>query len=460
MPTTSQVTDHEILYSAFISYAAPDKEKALQICESLEERGFRCWIAPRDVRAGQSYPDEIIRGIEQSRCLILVLSDAANKSVFVAREVERAVSHRKAVFPVRIEEVLPSRGLELLVSTVHWVDAWTGNLGAHMERLARDLQDDDVVEQVAQFSQKIRRRGLLPRWVMAAAAFVTLVIAIIVGNVLTGRLRPAPEQRHTIEQQGDPVRERFRNEMARLGVNFGSITKNDIQPFITGKILFPQIHFRMDERLKSVLTKYTDLSFAVGASPFKKSPGFDFIYVEVEERTGGEHSLAVNDLLSNNSLTIKYDLKYPATHQEGTIGPFAYPFHYRNELLQGIKQSALKQNHWANWVRGLPRVEQLLTAHPPVLGSGTWRLSVVKDCYPAIKRVFVGVQPDKLRLVKTLPEPPPLDDKQALMQAEVAYASAHLSESLPVPDNAPVIYVQLEFFDGSKSDIREQRRNN
>jgi hypothetical protein len=28
----------------------------------LEERGVRCWIAPRDVKPGASYGDEIIRG--------------------------------------------------------------------------------------------------------------------------------------------------------------------------------------------------------------------------------------------------------------------------------------------------------------------------------------------------------------------------------------------------------------
>jgi len=156
--TAAAVVEPEILFSAFISYASQDKQKAFEICESLEQRGFRCWIAPRDVRSGHPYPDEIIRGIEQSRCLILVLSDAANQSVIVAREVERAVGHRKAVFPVRIEEVLPSRGLELLVSTVHWIDAWTGNMNAHIERLARDLQDDDVIEKVAQFSQRAARR--------------------------------------------------------------------------------------------------------------------------------------------------------------------------------------------------------------------------------------------------------------------------------------------------------------
>ena len=109
------------------------------ICASLEGRGFVCWIAPRDVRAGREYADEIIGGIERSACVVLVLSAAANASVFVDREIERAFSKQKPVLPVRIEEVTPSPSLELFISGTHWLDAWDGDWDAHMARLARDL---------------------------------------------------------------------------------------------------------------------------------------------------------------------------------------------------------------------------------------------------------------------------------------------------------------------------------
>src|SRR5688572_21196049 len=126
-------------YSAFISFASEDREKAEAICASLERRGFVCWIAPRDVRSGREYADEIIGGIERSACVVLVLSEAANASVFVDREIERAFSKGKPIFPVRIEEVNPSPSLELFISGTHWLDAWTGDWDKHMAQLARDL---------------------------------------------------------------------------------------------------------------------------------------------------------------------------------------------------------------------------------------------------------------------------------------------------------------------------------
>jgi hypothetical protein len=52
-------------YSAFISYASENRDKAEEICASLEGRGLVCWMAPRDVRAGREYADEIIQGLER-----------------------------------------------------------------------------------------------------------------------------------------------------------------------------------------------------------------------------------------------------------------------------------------------------------------------------------------------------------------------------------------------------------
>jgi len=114
-------------YSAFISFASENREKAEAICASLERRGFVCWIAPRDVLAGREYADEIIGGIERSASVVLVLSEAANASVFVDREIERAFSKQNPIFPVRIEESTPSPSLEPFISGTHWLDAWQGD---------------------------------------------------------------------------------------------------------------------------------------------------------------------------------------------------------------------------------------------------------------------------------------------------------------------------------------------
>jgi hypothetical protein len=131
------------LLSAFISHAKADEKKARAIAEGLESRGFKCWIAPRDVRVGRSYGDEIIRGIESTRSFVLVLSKASNDSAFVAREVERAVSKKKPIFAVRIANVEPAPSLELFISGTQWIDAFAGRVGAHVDRLVNLLAEEE-----------------------------------------------------------------------------------------------------------------------------------------------------------------------------------------------------------------------------------------------------------------------------------------------------------------------------
>ena len=95
-----------------------------------------CWIAPRDVSPGRDYASEIVGGIEASAVFVLLLSREANDSAFVRREVERAASKGKPVLPVRLEEVTPSRALELFISSEQWIDAWRTPRDAHWRRLA------------------------------------------------------------------------------------------------------------------------------------------------------------------------------------------------------------------------------------------------------------------------------------------------------------------------------------
>jgi hypothetical protein len=126
--------------TAFISYASEDEAVATTISAFLERNGVSCWIAPRDVRPGADYATEIIDGIETSAVFVLALSEHANDSLFVKREVERAVSKGKPIFPVRVREVLPSKSLELFISSAEWIDAWQPPIEQYLGRLAESIR--------------------------------------------------------------------------------------------------------------------------------------------------------------------------------------------------------------------------------------------------------------------------------------------------------------------------------
>ncbi len=120
----------------FISYSSKDQEIADTIRGHLESRGVSCWIAPRDIPPGAVYADAIVDGIAAADSLVLVLSDHSNLSRHVQAEVERAFSSSKPVFPVRIRDVRPSKGLELFVSASQWIDALALPLDSKMNELA------------------------------------------------------------------------------------------------------------------------------------------------------------------------------------------------------------------------------------------------------------------------------------------------------------------------------------
>ena len=171
-------------FAAFISHAKADQKKVQEIVGALEQRGFKCWVAPRDVRPGHSYGDEIIRGIERSRCFILALSKASNESPFVAREVERAISKRKPIFPLRIEDVEPSSSLELFISSTQWIDAFSDG-DSQIDRLATLLAGEEGTEGVPTLvtpapASPARSGG----WVWPAVLAVALLLGGLTGAFL------------------------------------------------------------------------------------------------------------------------------------------------------------------------------------------------------------------------------------------------------------------------------------
>jgi len=127
-------------HDAFISYSTHDKAAADATCAALEGSGIRCWIAPRDIMPGAEWGEAIIDAINRCRVLILIFSANANESPQIRREVERAVNKGVPIIPLRIEDIAPTRSLEYFIGTVHWLDALTPPLEAHLRRLVETVK--------------------------------------------------------------------------------------------------------------------------------------------------------------------------------------------------------------------------------------------------------------------------------------------------------------------------------
>jgi len=164
----------------FVSHASADAKVALRIVELLEIRGLGCWIAPRDVAPGQSFGEEIIQAIEDTQVTVLILSEAANVSIHVRNEVERATSKGKTVIPLRIREVLPSRKLELFIANAQWIDAWRPPLEQWIDRLAA------AITSLSPGSSGTRPPAHMPLHtrtrLIATASIILATLALIIGG--------------------------------------------------------------------------------------------------------------------------------------------------------------------------------------------------------------------------------------------------------------------------------------
>jgi len=123
------------MHDVFISYCSEDKRIADGVVHWLEDNGIRCWIAPRDLHGGSNYSAAIISAIGGCNVLVLVLTDGANRSAPVASEVEQAVRQGVPIIPFRVEDIEPSADIMLHIGSIHWLDAMTPPLEAHLDKL-------------------------------------------------------------------------------------------------------------------------------------------------------------------------------------------------------------------------------------------------------------------------------------------------------------------------------------
>jgi hypothetical protein len=229
-------------HDVFISHSAQNREVADSVCAALEKAAIRCWVAPRDVHPGRSFPGEITRAIQQSKVMLMIFSSHSNNSEQVLREIQLATDSHLPIIRFRIEDVALTDDLKYFLSTPHWLDALTPPLSKHIERLELAIKDllgqsvevtgkNVVNEEVPAKAPPVatpppppavttaippplpvaapapkERQAVAPKsfklWPVLAIAAVVIFGAIIgVAFILMGQLKPSEEQTSTIPTQ-------------------------------------------------------------------------------------------------------------------------------------------------------------------------------------------------------------------------------------------------------------------
>jgi uncharacterized protein YjbI with pentapeptide repeats len=96
------------LYSCFISYSTEDQEFAERLHADLQNKGVRCWFAPKDLKIGESFRHRIDKEIRLHEKLLVILSEHSVHSAWVREEVESALERerrekRVVLFPLCLD---------------------------------------------------------------------------------------------------------------------------------------------------------------------------------------------------------------------------------------------------------------------------------------------------------------------------------------------------------------------
>jgi formylglycine-generating enzyme required for sulfatase activity len=164
----------------FISYASEDAAIADRIRTGLEQAGVTCWIAPRDIKPGTSFPAAITAAIRDCSAQVLLLTAQANTSRHVLSEVELAFNAGKPILAVLVGKVTPSPDLQYFISTSHWFDADVSFDDDDLAKLKTDLEKllagERVRVEATRGRQRRRAAGMAG---VAAVAMIALAVYLM-----------------------------------------------------------------------------------------------------------------------------------------------------------------------------------------------------------------------------------------------------------------------------------------
>ncbi|MFZ2096525.1 MAG: toll/interleukin-1 receptor domain-containing protein [Anaerolineales bacterium] len=190
-------------YDIFISYSSEDKNVADAVVAALENRGIRCWYAPRDIEAGTDWGDSITHAINDSTLMLLIFSKNSNRSKRVLDEVYYAISEGKTIIPFRIENLDPSGAMRLHLSSRHWLDAYDPSWEAHINKLvdtaASNLNiESKLSDDLSLIHSPSKKPGVkgLPWKLIAIISAVCIVIAGVIGVMMLQGIGAADRMPH------------------------------------------------------------------------------------------------------------------------------------------------------------------------------------------------------------------------------------------------------------------------
>lgn len=194
----------------FISHASEDGAQVARIVEYLEAQGVPCWISSRDIPPKSIYAEEITSAMRNAAACAVVVSEAANASAAIKRELELASRSNKPFIPIRIDATEPGPGLDYYLNNTQWMEYRRD--GAHaLDRIVAHMKGAPPPAAPARSQAPARRGG----GALLAIGLVVVALAAGAGWVAWTQLggdetelaatEPAQEEATQVPQSAEPT---------------------------------------------------------------------------------------------------------------------------------------------------------------------------------------------------------------------------------------------------------------
>jgi len=124
----------------FISYKSEEFEIASLIRSILEANHLSCWMAPQSIPGGSSYAEEINSAISECSVFVLILSEKAQQSKWISKEIDIALNTNKRVMTVLIEDCNITGAFNYYLTDVQRYNAYE-NMSSALKKLIREVHE-------------------------------------------------------------------------------------------------------------------------------------------------------------------------------------------------------------------------------------------------------------------------------------------------------------------------------
>lgn len=124
----------------FISYSREDKDRVVELAQKLREAGVSLWIDQGGIDGAAMWSEEIVNALENSKVLMLMVSENAVTSHNVIKEVTIASERKGLILPIHLEPTRIPAALKYALAGIQHIEYFQGDPSENLRTIIRSLE--------------------------------------------------------------------------------------------------------------------------------------------------------------------------------------------------------------------------------------------------------------------------------------------------------------------------------